>query len=81
VRCRRQHHQLSNPVVCVTVQRDLGNAIVNFCRVVPDGLLVFFPSYTMLESCTKVWNQRTSSMLSIMDNIQTKKAVSTDRRR
>jgi regulator of telomere elongation helicase 1 len=24
---------------------DLGNAIVNFSRIVPDGLLVFFPSY------------------------------------
>jgi hypothetical protein len=34
---------------------DLGNAIVNFARVVPDGLLVFFPSYNVLTSCLDAW--------------------------
>ena len=32
-------------------KEDLGCAIVNFARAVPDGLLVFFPSYTVLRSC------------------------------
>ena len=27
---------------------DLGLALVNFCRIIPDGLLVFFPSYALL---------------------------------
>ncbi|VFQ89237.1 unnamed protein product [Cuscuta campestris] len=48
---------------------DLGNAIVNFARIVPDGLLVFFPSYYLLEQCVGCWksmdngNQTNSSTI------------------
>jgi Rad3-related DNA helicase len=34
---------------------ELGHAIVNFARVVPDGLLVFFPAYAVLQSCLDHW--------------------------
>ncbi|KAH7331577.1 hypothetical protein KP509_20G041000 [Ceratopteris richardii] len=34
---------------------DLGNTIVNFARIVPDGLLVFFPSYYLLNQCIEAW--------------------------
>ncbi|KAI5070881.1 hypothetical protein GOP47_0013132 [Adiantum capillus-veneris] len=34
---------------------DLGNTIVNFARIVPDGLLVFFPSYYLLNQCMEAW--------------------------
>ncbi|XP_076911660.1 regulator of telomere elongation helicase 1 homolog [Bidens hawaiensis] len=33
----------------------LGNSIVNFARIVPDGLLVFFPSYYLLNLCIDYW--------------------------
>ncbi|GAB2293557.1 Regulator of telomere elongation helicase 1 [Dionaea muscipula] len=36
-------------------KRDLGNAIVNITRIVPDGLLVFFPSYYLMEQCIACW--------------------------
>lgn len=36
-------------------KEDLGNAIVNFARIVPDGLLVFFPSYRVLQTCKETW--------------------------
>ena len=36
-------------------KEDLGNAIVNFARIVPDGLLVFFPSYGVMKQCTDAW--------------------------
>ncbi|GMH22211.1 hypothetical protein Nepgr_024054 [Nepenthes gracilis] len=36
-------------------QKELGNAIVNFARIVPDGLLVFFPSYYLMEQCIECW--------------------------
>ncbi|KAL3680444.1 hypothetical protein R1sor_023400 [Riccia sorocarpa] len=36
-------------------KQDLGNTIVNFARIVPDGLLVFFPSYHLLNSCVEFW--------------------------
>jgi hypothetical protein len=28
---------------------------VNFARIVPDGLLVFFPSYYLLDQCISCW--------------------------
>uniref|UniRef100_A0A4W4EBL9 Regulator of telomere elongation helicase 1 n=1 Tax=Electrophorus electricus TaxID=8005 RepID=A0A4W4EBL9_ELEEL len=33
----------------------LGNTIVNLSRVVPDGLLVFFPSYPVLDKTLEFW--------------------------
>lgn len=39
----------------VEYKLELGNAIVNFARIVPDGLLVFFPSYYLLDQCTGCW--------------------------
>lgn len=33
----------------------LGRTILSFTRVVPDGLLVFFPSYPILSKCQEVW--------------------------
>lgn len=33
----------------------LGQTILNLSRVIPDGLLVFFPSYTVLRSCRDDW--------------------------
>ena len=36
-------------------KRDLGMALTNWARVVPDGLLVFFPSYRVLEMCVDFW--------------------------
>ncbi|XP_069675040.1 regulator of telomere elongation helicase 1 homolog [Periplaneta americana] len=35
----------------------LGNTILNISRVVPHGLLVFFPSYPLLYSCQEKWQQ------------------------
>ncbi|GAB4815023.1 hypothetical protein N2152v2_002069 [Parachlorella kessleri] len=36
-------------------KEDLGNAIANFARIVPDGLLVFFPSYGLLKASLDAW--------------------------
>lgn len=43
---------------------ELGNAIVNFARIVPDGLLVFFPSYYLLEQCISCWKTTDQQKLS-----------------
>ncbi|XP_002528200.3 regulator of telomere elongation helicase 1 homolog isoform X1 [Ricinus communis] len=40
-------------------KQELGNAIVNFARIVPDGLLVFFPSYYLLDQCIGCWKNVT----------------------
>lgn len=34
---------------------------VNFARIVPDGLLVFFPSYYILEQCIGCWKNTVRS--------------------
>uniref|UniRef100_A0A1A9WGJ1 Regulator of telomere elongation helicase 1 homolog n=1 Tax=Glossina brevipalpis TaxID=37001 RepID=A0A1A9WGJ1_9MUSC len=33
----------------------LGSTILNVARIVPDGLLVFFPSYPLLHQCVNSW--------------------------
>ncbi|CAL1270718.1 unnamed protein product [Larinioides sclopetarius] len=35
----------------------LGRTICNFCRMVPDGLLVFFPSYSVMKSNVASWEE------------------------
>lgn len=51
-------------------QTELGSCIANFCRTIPEGILVFFPSYGLMNSCLDAWKRRapgTSS--SIWDRI------------
>ncbi|XP_055389543.1 regulator of telomere elongation helicase 1 homolog [Condylostylus longicornis] len=33
----------------------LGGTIANFCNVIPDGVLVFFPSYAVMNKCVSSW--------------------------
>ncbi|GAB6024234.1 hypothetical protein CHUAL_008929 [Chamberlinius hualienensis] len=35
----------------------LGKTIVNFTRVIPKGVLVFFPSYYLMKECHKHWEE------------------------
>ncbi|XP_031616345.1 regulator of telomere elongation helicase 1 homolog [Contarinia nasturtii] len=35
----------------------LGNSIVELCKVVPDGILVFFPSYEMMMNLLDFWQE------------------------
>ncbi|GIY04856.1 hypothetical protein CDAR_232831 [Caerostris darwini] len=35
----------------------LGRTICNFCRMIPDGLLVFFPSYSVMRSNVQWWEE------------------------
>lgn len=37
--------------------QSLGRTILSFCPLVPDGLLVFFPSYPIMETCQKAWQE------------------------
>ncbi|CAN6455799.1 unnamed protein product [Victoria cruziana] len=54
-------------------QQELGNAVVNFARIVPGGLLVFFPSYYLMDKCIKFWQAMshgsTMSSLTIWERI------------
>ncbi|EME29284.1 putative DNA helicase required for mitotic chromosome segregation CHL1 [Galdieria sulphuraria] len=35
----------------------LGQSILEYCRVIPDGVICFFPSYRLLESVVRRWRQ------------------------
>ncbi|GAU11015.1 hypothetical protein TSUD_113080, partial [Trifolium subterraneum] len=51
-------------------KQELGNAIVNLVRIVPDGLLVFFPSYYLLEQSIACWKSLSNeSSASIWERI------------
>lgn len=58
--------------------RELGLAILNICTAVPDGVVVFFPSYGYLDEVVRVWNEADdskSTSTTIWDKLQNKKAV------
>ena len=38
-----------------TYLQSLGVLVFNFCKIVPHGVLVFFPSYKALETATDFW--------------------------
>ncbi|KAI0260194.1 ATP-dependent RNA helicase DDX11 [Gloeopeniophorella convolvens] len=50
--------------------RELGQIILNFSRIVPGGMVVFLPSYKVLDMVKKVWNEK-----GIMNSIAAKKKV------
>lgn len=59
-----------------TMVRELGRAILNICTVVPDGVVVFFPSYGYLDEVSAVWKEMDGTQpTSIWDRLQNKKAV------
>lgn len=49
---------------------DLGNTIVNLARIIPAGLLVFFPSYSVMRSCLEWWHQGEDGKKSIWQRIE-----------
>lgn len=60
--------------------RELGLAILNMCTVVPDGVVVFFPSYGYLEQVVAAWSDVPSVAAStkqetIWNRLQAKKAL------
>ncbi|EJT75898.1 DEAD_2 domain-containing protein [Gaeumannomyces tritici R3-111a-1] len=58
--------------------QQLGTAILNTCSVVPDGVVVFFPSYGYLDEVIASWKERPSGPTGpppIWDRLQAKKAV------
>ncbi|KAI1809263.1 DNA repair helicase [Poronia punctata] len=56
--------------------RDLGLAILNICTAVPDGVVVFFPSYGYLEDVVRVWSEKDpTAPTTIWTRLLEKKAV------
>ncbi|KAK7745786.1 ATP-dependent DNA helicase chl1 [Cytospora paraplurivora] len=60
--------------------RRLGLALLNTCSVVPDGVVVFFPSYGYLEEVVAVWQSTDGGEKSVWERLQAKKAVFRDQK-
>eukprot|EP00750_Incisomonas_marina_P013093 INCI17223.6.p1 GENE.INCI17223.6~~INCI17223.6.p1 ORF type:complete len:852 (+),score=146.45 INCI17223.6:474-3029(+) len=58
---------------------EMGNTVAYFCRTVPDGLLVFFSSYTMMGECTSFWQSHNGG--SIWNRIEQHKETFVEPRR
>ncbi|KAF1995012.1 DNA repair helicase [Amniculicola lignicola CBS 123094] len=43
-------HRNDPPVI-----RNFGNLLIEFCKLTPDGIVVFFPSYLYMESIISMW--------------------------
>lgn len=41
-------------------QDSMGNSVVNICRVVPDGVLLFLPSYSLMDKLMERWRVSTN---------------------
>ncbi|KAJ4122892.1 ATP-dependent DNA helicase chl1 [Fusarium equiseti] len=54
----------------------LGLAILNLCSLVPDGVVIFFPSYGYLDEVVAVWQKsQGSSAQSVWDRLGVRKAL------
>ncbi|KAK9451561.1 helicase C-terminal domain-containing protein [Limtongia smithiae] len=56
--------------------KELGRTISNLCYVIPDGMVVFFPSYKYMEQVCISWQkQQPNSLVSLWDQINKRKAI------
>ncbi|KAH7253828.1 helicase C-terminal domain-containing protein [Fusarium redolens] len=53
----------------------LGLAILNLCSLVPDGVVIFFPSYGYLDEVVNVWQKSHGNAQPIWDRLGTRKAL------
>lgn len=54
----------------------LGLALLNMCAIVPDGVVVFFPSYGYLDQVTEVWKKKEKTdAQSTWERLQYKKTI------
>ncbi|KAM0551332.1 hypothetical protein ACHAPJ_008438 [Fusarium lateritium] len=53
----------------------LGLAILNLCSLVPDGVVIFFPSYGYLDEVVAVWQKTQGTAQPIWERLGTRKAL------
>lgn len=57
----------------------LGLTILNICSAVPDGVVVFFPSYGYLDQVSEAWQKKPNTTdPSIWERLQARKAIFTE---
>ncbi|KAH6677316.1 helicase C-terminal domain-containing protein [Halenospora varia] len=62
---------------------ELGRALLNICTIVPDGVVVFFPSYNYLTSIVSAWSTPNPSKPNekpIFQRLEAKKPIFTEKK-
>ena len=54
---------------------ELGESILRICQIIPDGLVVFFPSYTYLEQVALRWKTGSGKNRNIWDRLSSHKTL------
>lgn len=54
---------------------ELGNTLVNLCRVIPNGVICFFPSYDYLEKVIQKWHIKQNTKFSIWERLEQRKKI------
>ncbi|MCJ1358116.1 MAG: ATP-dependent DNA helicase chl1 [Icmadophila ericetorum] len=54
---------------------ELGRCIEQLSQVIPDGLVIFFPSYAYLQQCTTRWKVNSGQSICIWDQISATKKM------
>lgn len=58
-----------------TSKIEVGKVIIKVVKNTPDGVLVFFPSYSMMQECVNEWKVRRNNHPSILDSIGNYKQI------
>jgi chromosome transmission fidelity protein 1 len=54
---------------------ELGNSVLRICRIVPDGVVAFFPSYDYLGQVLNIWKRPGAISGSLLESIERVKRV------
>ena len=46
--------------------RNFGSILIEYSKIVPDGIVAFFPSYLYMESIVAAWNDMVSGIVSAL---------------
>ena len=46
---------------------ELGESLLKIIKIIPNGILIFFTSYALLEVCYKSWSSSKSNILKLME--------------
>ena len=48
------------------VVRNFGSILIEYSKIVPDGIVAFFPSYLYMESIVAAWNDMVGGLFSLI---------------